>query len=294
MIVQFIHDVPGIIINEETRNVNFNLSTIPPESLEKYYNKLLKENLEDGHFPGLFELAKHEEELRSARAVKGHLTGPVTMGLQILGPQKTPILYEQTEMELVLKSLKMKARWQQNFLKQFNSITMIFFDEPGMTLLGSPCVPLQKERAISLIEEVLKSVNGVTGIHCCGNTDWSVLLETSVDVLSFDSYNWAHTLALYASNIEGFLTRGGKLAWGIVPTLDENIDKENIDSLMTRFQKGLSQLVDKGINLDTILESSFITPACGLGMTTPINAEKALRMISEISRQLRRDRGYEE
>jgi hypothetical protein len=298
MIVQFAHDIPGIAVNEETKNVYLNPSKAPSGVLEAYYEMLLSENpdrfaLDEEHFPGLFTLAKNADRLRLSRAVKGQMSGPVTMGLQILGEKRTPVLYEQTEMELLLKSLRMKAKWQQGFLRRLNANTIIFFDEPGMALMGSPCVPLQKETAIGLIEEALGSVGGAKGIHCCGNTDWSALLETSVDILSFDAYNWGHTIPLYSSSIESFLSRGGKLAWGIVPTLDESIEKENVDSLMTRFQEGLSQLTEKGIDVDTILDSSFITPACGLGLVSPANAAKALSMTRELSMRLRKERELE-
>ncbi len=296
MIAQFAHDIPGTVIDEKTRNVFLNVSSVPANELESYYGRLLDEDakgfpLDEDHFPGLHRLAARSAQLKSAKAVKGHMSGPVTMGTQILTEDKTPVLYEETGMELLLKTLKMKARWQQEFLKKLNPNTIVIVDEPSMTLLGSPCVPIQKESAANLINEVMGGINGLKGVHCCGNTDWGVLMGLDIDVLSFDAYSFAETLALYSSDVESFLSRGGRLAWGITPTTDANIEKESVDTLMTRFQEALGHLVDKGIGMSTILDSSLITPACGLGMVTPANAVKALGMTSDLSARLRKQHG---
>ena len=293
MIAQFAHDIPGAVIDEETRNVFLDVSSVPANDLESYYERLLGEDptrfsLDEDHFPGLHHLAARSAQLKSAKAVKGHMSGPVTMGTQILTGDKTPVLYGETEMELLLKALKMKGRWQQEFLQKFNPNTILIVDEPSLTLLGSPCVPIQKESAANLINEVMGGIGGLKGIHCCGNTDWGALMDLDIDVLSFDAYSFADTLALYTSDVESFLSRGGRLAWGITPTSDANIERETVDTLMTRFHEGVGQLVDKGIGVNTILDSSLITPACGLGMVTPANAVKALNLTSELSFRLRK------
>ena len=295
MIVQFATGIPGVVVDEETKNVFLNLSKTPAHKVETYYERLLGENadnfrLDEEYFPGLHALAAHARQIRSARAVKGHMSGPVTMGTQVMSERKTPVLYEQTEMEILLRTLKMKAKWQSVFLKDLNPNPILLVDEPSMTLLGSPCVPLQKEMAVNLINEVLGEIDAIKGIHCCGNTDWPVLLETGIDILSFDAYSWAHTIALYPSEVESFISRGGRLAWGITPTTDAAIETESADLLMKRLHEGMSRLVEKGIDMDEVMESSIITPACGLGLVAPLNAVKALGMTREISARMRKER----
>ena len=59
------------------------------------------------------------------------------------------------------------------------------------------------------------SEGGVTGIHVCANTDWSMLLDSSLDIINFDAYVYMDSIGLYAESLAEFLDRGGYLAWGI-------------------------------------------------------------------------------
>jgi len=91
-----------------------------------------------------------------------------------------------------------------------------------MAAFGSVGVQLSKERIISLLEEVLAGISRLKGVHCCGNTDWSVLLDTSVDIISTDTYNYAQSLSLYPAEVKKFLDRGGTIAWGVIPTMNNH------------------------------------------------------------------------
>ncbi len=80
-----------------------------------------------------------------------------------------------------------------------------------------------------MLDEVFTAIHAeeaLAGVHCCGNTDWSVLLATQVDILNLDAYNYLEYLALFPMELREFLDRGGVVAWGIVPNNDE-IFKDN-------------------------------------------------------------------
>jgi len=55
-----------------------------------------------------------------------------------------------------------------------------------------------------LLEEVFKGIKGIKGLHCCGNTNWSVLLDTTIDILSFDAYNYASSLSTHSGKVKSF------------------------------------------------------------------------------------------
>ena len=162
---------------------------------------------------------------------------------------------------------------------------MLFFDEPSLSSYGSAFSSLNREEVILSLNECINGIKGLKGVHCCGNTDWSVLLSTNLDILSFDAYGYLETLSLYPKELRAFLERGGILAWGIVPT-SENILKEDVQSLVKRFKEGIETLSKKGID-QTLLQRAILTPSCGTASLSIPLAERVCQLTAEVSRRLR-------
>ena len=120
-------------------------------------------------------------------------------------------------------------------------------------------------------------------MHCCGNTDWSLLLATSVDILSFDTYEYAETLALYPEDVRAFLARGGLIAWGITPHTAA-VWQETVESLVDRLHEAMDLLVRKGVPRDDILAASMVTPSCGVGTLDELAAERALELTAGVAK----------
>jgi methionine synthase II (cobalamin-independent) len=129
---------------------------------------------------------------------------------------------------------------------------------------------------------------GLAGIHVCGNTDWSLILDSSVDIVNFDAHAYFDRFVLYGENLRRYMLAGGVLAWGIVPTLDpETIDRETAESLTARLKDHMEQLSAPGVDKERIHRQSLITPSCGLGSLDVERARKVLRLTRDISRHLR-------
>jgi methionine synthase II (cobalamin-independent) len=156
---------------------------------------------------------------------------------------------------------------------------IIFFDEPAMVSFGSAFVSISKEEAISLFDEVIEGLDANVGIHCCGNTDWSVLLNTKVDIINYDAFNFMDTLFYFRDELSAFLERGGRIAPGIVPSSGEALDPitpADLHELWRRF---------KGLLLETAGtegDESIVTTACGLGSLAEGEALKALDLLSRL------------
>jgi len=146
---------------------------------------------------------------------------------------------------------------------------------------------------ITLINEVVEGIKGIKGIHCCGNTDWSVLLKTSIDILNFDAYNFGEALALYPAEIDAFLECGSVLAFGIIPNDEEHVSKETSTELVGRLEALLELLSSKGIRYDILCEQCLITPSCGLDSISEAAANRVLELTSEVSREFRRLHHFE-
>ena len=288
MYAQYSDGFPGLVIDQD--RIYVNLSEGLEKPLETLYTAYIENNIEafaigERYAAGLYEFIDHRPD--HPLAVKGHVTGPITWGMTITDENRRPVLYDETAADAVVKHLNMKARWQDEKLRDLSENTILFFDEPYMSSIGSAFVSIPRERVIELLEGAFVGIKGLKGVHCCGNTDWSILLNTSVDIINFDAYNYSHTLALYPE-IGAFLEGGGVLAWGIVPHEDKYLQNESIKNLLDKLTDGMAGLERKGIGKDKILQQSLLTPACGLGSLSEEAAERALELLADLSRAFRK------
>ncbi len=225
---------------------------------------------------------------RGIVALKGHITGPITFGMGMKDQQGGYVIYNPDLFDPVLKTLRMKAVWQIEGFRQFNLPVIIFMDEPAMTSYGSAYFNVTKEQVIEYWNEIIdgiKEKNGIVGIHCCGNMDWSVPFESRIDIVNFDAYGYVEKLGMYPDELKKFLGRGGILAWGIVPT--DRGGRLEVDFLVNRLTEAVDKLVAAGVDRQTLSEQSMITPSCGMGSLTREEALEILKTTKEVSRIMR-------
>jgi len=290
MYVQFSQGFPGMVVKENSIHIDRSQDRDKP--LEKLYAAYLDNDVDQypvspDYAAGLHSLLAVTD--LSPLAVKGQITGPVTWGLAVTDDSQRAIIYDDVLGDAVPRFLKLKAGWQEKALRQICPNTIIFVDEPYMASFGSVAVPLSKEKVITLLEEVFSGITGVKGVHCCGNTDWSVLLATSVDILSFDTYNYAQSLTLYPAEVKKFLERKGAIAWGIVPNNEEALGRESAASLQDRLEEAMAPFTRQGVRFRQLLEQGLLTPSCGLAsLAIEEAAAQALALLSELSVRIRK------
>ena len=291
MYVQYSQGFPGAVVERNTERIFIDRSKDLNAQLEQLYAAYLADDF--NRFPiskdyaeGLYSFVGLKD--LSPLAVKGQVTGPVSWGLTVLDQDKKAILYDEVLGDAVAKLLKLKASWQEAVLKKLSRNTIIFLDEPYMTSFGSAFISLSRERVISLLDEVFSGINGIKGVHCCGNTDWSVLLATQVNILNFDAYNFAESLALYPKEVKEFLARGGAIAWGIVPNQPETLAKETVNSLKDRFDNAIAPFARQGIPFKQLIEQGLLMPSCGLAGLDEDGAAHALETLTVLSAVIRK------
>jgi methionine synthase II (cobalamin-independent) len=300
MYVQFSEGFPGVVVQglEEgatpaSQRIFVDRSRDSSKELEALYSAYLDNK------PGEFAISREYAaglyhflslDIVSALAVKGHVTGPVSWGLTVTDQDRRSIIYDDTLADAAARLLRMKAAWQENELKRLSKNTIMFIDEPYMSSYGSAFFAVSKEKVVSLIKEVAAGISGLKGIHCCGNTDWSILLGTGVDIINFDAYNYAASLALYPAEVRGFLAGSGTIAWGIVPTFEEPLASETVASLKDRLEAAMAPFTrDSGISFRQLVRQSLLTPSCGLATLRRADAaERALELLSGLSDVMRR------
>jgi methionine synthase II (cobalamin-independent) len=289
MCTQFSEGFPGAVVRGETLFID-NARDLDKE-LEEFYSAYLENNIDKypitlDYAAGLYSFLGLEN--LAPLAVKGQVTGPVTWGLTVTDNEKRPVIYDDTLGDAVAKFLRLKASWQEKTLRKISKNTIVFVDEPYMATFGSVAMNLSRERVTSLLGEVFRGLNGLKGVHCCGNTDWSVLLGADFDILSFDAYNYAQSLALYPAEIKKFLEKGGVVAWGIVPNDEESLVKETVASLKDRLEEAMAPFTRDGLSFQQLVIQGLLTPSCGLASISEEAAVSALELLSGLSADIRR------
>ena len=288
MTVEFSEGFPGMVVQEDRAYVYHEPSF--DKQLEYLYSAYLGNNIDafpvsPGYAAGLNEFFNLKK--LNPLAVKGQVTGPLSFGLTLKDETHQSILHNDTLSDAAARLLRLKAAWEEKELRRISKNTIIFVDEPVMASYGSAFFTLSKERVRSLIEEVLGGISGLRGVHCCGNTDWSVLLGTSTHIISFDTYNFAGSLALYPAEVRGLIDRGGAVAWGIVPNTEDALLKESVASLKDRLEAAMAPFTRNGVPFKQLKEQGLLTPSCGLAGLSEDGAERVLEMLASLSERMR-------
>ncbi len=292
----YLEGIPCLVVDSARRKLWFDISPRREKELIEFYDKCEAEDL--NYFaisresaPGMHLLLERLKENPPAELKLVHIQtpGPISWGLSITDGEGTAAFHNGTMRDILVKTLAMKARWQEWKVKEMlpGIQTLVDFAEPSLVVHTSAVGSGPREEIVHALNEVMGAVEGLTCIHCCANIDWSILMETNTDALSFDAYEYADKIALYPKELRAFLERGGMLAWGIVPTSDEKIVRERVGTLMSRLENSLDMLVNTGIDRQKLLHASMITPSCATSMMSLELGERAFHFTRQISERMR-------
>ena len=210
--------------------------------------------------------------------IKLQLTGPITAGLA----RKA----QGASLHTAFRSAAAGVREQATALvalarrKAPAAPLVVFLDEPGLAGWDQPRFPLTGTQVVDLLSGALGALRPdvLTGVHCCGPTDLHLLVEAAPDVISVPVDD---TLVEAASSIDVHLDRGGLVAWGAIPT-DGPIG-DGVDGPWRRLVEVWCALTRLGCDPLQLRLQSLVTPACGLATHRPEQAERALRLTTELA-----------
>jgi hypothetical protein len=144
----------------------------------------------------------------------------------------------------------------------------------------APGVPLHPEAAIDLTSGALAVLErgAVTGLHCCGATDWKLAMQSRPQILSAPL---GSVSSGPSETLGRFLDDGGRIAWGAIPT------DAPLGSSPGRLWRQLSgswcELVQGGCDPVLLRLQSLVTPACGLATHGVSQAERVLGLTREVA-----------
>lgn len=284
MIPQYSEGMPFIEVDMRSESVS--VSRNKSDELVRFY-ELCGDNcrvaISEDYAKGLHTFIKMIKN-RRFESIKGQITGPLTFTLGLKDSEERLVFFDEELRQISLMLLQAKARWQIDLLRPYAEKVVIFIDEPILSAVGSSAyLGVSREEALRLLAETasaIKDAGGVPGIHCCGNADWPLVIESGVEIISFDAYGYAETLAIYHNEIAGFLGKGGYLAWGIVPTT-EAINKETPESILDRFN-GSFEILSEHIPKDMLLSQILLTPSCGSGSRSIQETIKIFQLLMRL------------
>jgi hypothetical protein len=183
------------------------------------------------------------------RVVKLQVTGPVTLAgaLDRGGPFE------------LAAWLAAQVEGQVRVLAELGLDVLLIVDEPS----------LRDVAGIERVWDPLRAVAPCWGLHLCGPVPWATVERAEPDVLSFD-------LALGppdAGVVKGLLTRGARIAWGIVgPHQPEDARRGR-----ERLRRALAVVDAPG-------GQSLLTPSCGSGLVSVARERELAAAVREVSR----------
>jgi len=302
MEIQYSEGMPCTVIDNEKNRMYFDTGGDYSEAFAEFYEKYLSATEGGGDCAAMAispsfskGINAFESRLKQTDStlpfIKVQVIGPCSFALTIVDENKRAIFYNEEFRDMIVKAIVMKARWQIQKFKPFSTQGCIcFIDEPILSAFGSSTyVSVTREDIVALLSEVIEAIRmdgGISGIHCCGNTEWSIPVDAGVDIINFDAFDFGETIAMYADAVKKHLARGGLLAWGIIPT-NIKIREHSVESLCAKLELVMDNLSSKGIDKKVICEQAIITPSCGTGSMECADAEKVFSMLSAVSETMR-------
>ena len=225
--------------------------------------------------PFLWELQE-----RKAAFAKVQLAGPLTSQWALrlndgTSTDKHPEIGAQVFRLVLARALGMCRRLQEGKIQP-----ILFFDEPGLYGL-SPANPrhVLGLQELKLTVQMIRKAGVIVGLHCCSNTNWRAVLSLGLDVVSIDTALSLPSLQSEEADLRTFLQNGGRLSLGVVPTA-RDVEKTHAVSAVELLDE-LKSVLGKRLDL---LRSSLLTPACGLALHSPAEAEHILATLLEFRR----------
>jgi methionine synthase II (cobalamin-independent) len=285
MYVQCLENVPAIVVDEQAETMY--VDTRKTGGIERFYENVYGRNLEafsisDRAAPGFYELLDRLPEVeKTVVFIKAQLVGPFTLGLGLKDENGKPIIYDSAYFDIIKKALRMKAEWLIDAIKGRypDKGVILFFDEPAMVSFGSAFVSISRADVTALFDEIADGLGAIVGVHCCGNTDWPVLLNSKIDVINYDAFTFMDTIFYFRENLDPFLSRGGRIAPGVVPSTAETLATAGLTDMRARWLKYQRLLSEMGIDQ----KEQIVTTACGLGSLGTDEACKALDLLKGLA-----------
>ncbi|MFO0723965.1 MAG: hypothetical protein U1E65_09300 [Myxococcota bacterium] len=289
MLPQALEGMPGVVADEQGAVV-LDVETWK-KGRAKYDDKLylalekddLREFLPSADYLAAWEpfLARVRDEARPVAKIQ--LAGPMTLQwtLRTADGQIPPA----GALTHVSRTVLARALAMADALSIAGAAPMFFVDEPGLYAFSrnqpGHIVMLQELRILIM---ALKKRGARVGLHCCSDADWGALMGLGLDLLGIDARLSLRSLLQAGEALVTFVSMGGRLALGVIPTShrDEVVEPQALLADMQAELKSLEQYFPtRSAIFETILGRSMLTPACGMAFLSEPEASSIAQQLAD-------------
>lgn len=209
--------------------------------------------------------------------VKLQLTGPLTLGLTLTAAGLVP----EVAFAVAASAVSRRAQGLLDLADRRapGVPRLLVFDEPGLVGGLRADLHLGADGVIDLLSGALAAVEGrtMTGVHCCGPTDWRLVLQAGPDLMSMPV---GADVTGSAGALGAFLDRGGWVAWGAVST--DGPVGESPSWPWRQLSNQWCELVQSGCDPVLLRRQALVSPVCGLAQHGELQADH----VFDLSRRL--------
>jgi methionine synthase II (cobalamin-independent) len=227
-----------------------------------------------------------EVENRKLPFAKVQLAGPATVRWVAKTSTGAPASDTPELDQQIFRLLLARALSLVKAVRRAAATPIIFLDEPGLYALDprdARHLVVLKELQVMIV--ALQREGALVGLHCCSNTRWADLLGLGLDILSIDARLSLDAVLEEPGAFWNFLSGGSTLSLGIVPT--DIATAYKLDELVDSVEASLRATAPKGIAFEAVLSQMLLTPACGLGMRSVLDAERIIGEVRQAQRAIR-------
>lgn len=213
--------------------------------------------------------------------IKLQLTGPLTLGLTLMhagAPTATAFAVAAAAVSARARDLLDLADRRAPGVPR-----LVVFDEPALVGGLRTELPLTPDELIDLLSGALAALGGraLGGVHCCGPTDWRLLLQAGPDLLSLPV---GAEVTGSAGALAAFLERGGWVMWGAVAT-DGPLGEQTSRS-WRQLSAQWCELVQNGCDPVLLRRQALVSPVCGLALHDGVTADHVFDLTRQLAEKI--------
>ena len=223
------------------------------------------------------------------------LMGPFSLMKEISNIDLYKMISDRAFRKFFLQCIVLKAIWYINQVKSVSPDTapIILFEDYSLNKFGT--LKLKNETVTDdtitniyqKLSQKIHSAGAYIGIECFEKCNWQLMIESNVDLISFNALNHHTSFSIITDKINSFLSKGGYINWAYIPTSNETSVKNiKIDEISRKLENIMNELVDDGVRRELLYNHSTVSVLGNVDKLPIIFAEKALIISTQLGKRI--------